>query len=382
MTQGHSSQHPPGAGPTTFRQIKNRKGTIPVRSRSRALSALVVAGVVAGLMAGCGSSSSGGTSSGAASSAQAQPIKFGPYCGSACQAALTVKAAQNSVTCPVGFALDATSFPYGAAMQSKTAAAAKQFFPKMKLSILDGNNDPATQSQAVTTLINKGVKVLIINAVTAQALVPAVNQAKAAGIKVVAVDRTVNTPVLTTVKAPDVPLGERAAQYIVDLLHGKGSVAILSGTPGASPTISRTTGFENVIKKYPGIHVVANVNGDYDQNKSASATDDLLSRFGAGKLDAIYSEADVMSLGAITSIKAAGRSGTVKLVSIDGQQQGLQAVQSGEIAGDVVYPVVAPEDVIAAAKACEHEPMPTFIALDYPLVTKANVQKYLGTNFG
>lgn len=354
--------------------------------RRRGMSRIAVgclAGVAIAAMAGCGgssgSSSSGGGGSSAAPSAS---ISYGPYCGSACKQALALHASPADVKCKVGFALDATSFPYGAAMQTKTAEAAKKFFPNMDLTILDGNNDPSTQAQAVQTLVNKGVKVLIINAVTAQALVPAVRQAVAAGVKVVAVDRTVNTPVLTTIKAPDVPLGQRAAQAIVQRLHGHGNVAILSGTPGASPTISRTQGFMNVIKKNPGIHVVANVNGNYDGSQAADVTDRLLSRFGAGKVDAIFSEADVMTLGAIRSVKAAHREKSLFMISIDGQQQGLQAVQKGELAGDVVYPVVAPEDVIGAAKACMGESMPKFVSLDYPLVTKTNVTKYLGTNFG
>jgi ribose transport system substrate-binding protein len=354
--------------------------------RSRHISVLVTSAVLAGTVAACGSSSSSSSGSGSGGSsppkAAAAPITFGPYCGAPCQTDLKLKGAPSSVDFKVGFALDATSFPYGAAMQSKTAAAAKKFFPKMKLTILDGNNDPASQAQDVNTLVNQGIKVLIINAVTAQALVPAVKQAVAAGVKVVAVDRTVNTPVLTTVKAPDVPLGERAAQYIVDQLHGHGNVAILSGTPGASPTISRTEGFMNVVKRNPGIHVVANVNGNYDQATAGKVTDDLLSRFGSGKLNAIYSEADVMSLGAIQSLKAQQRSKSLFMVSIDGQQQALQAVQSGDLLATVVYPVVAPEDVIAAAKAGLGESMPQSVPLEYPLVTRANVAKYLGTNFG
>ncbi|MGN6867657.1 MAG: substrate-binding domain-containing protein [Solirubrobacteraceae bacterium] len=356
------------------------------RKSNRAIAAAVAAMVIGGVTA-CGSSNSQSSNTQAANNASASsskvpPIDFGPYCGPTCQKDLTLQAPQSSVNFKVGFALDATSFPYGAAMDSKTAAAAKKFFPNMKMTILDGNNDPATQAQDVGTLVNQGIKVLIINAVTAQALVPAVKQAVAAGVKVVSVDRTVNTPVLTTVKAPDVPLGERAAQFIVSQLHGHGNVAILSGTPGASPTISRTTGFMNVVKNYPGIKVVANVNGNYDGATAAKVVDDLLSRFPAGKLDAIYSEADVMSLGAIQSIKAAGRAKSLFMVSIDGQQQALQAIQAGDLLATVVYPVVVPEDVIAAAKAGLGESMPTFIPLDYPLVTKDNVQKYLGTNFG
>jgi ribose transport system substrate-binding protein len=191
----------------------------------------------------------------------------------------------------------------------------------------------------------------------------------------------VSTPVLSTIKAPDVPLGERAAQRIADQLHGSGNVAILSGTPGASPTIDRTTGFMNVMRRYPGIHVVANVNGNYDTNQGYTATKDLLARFASGQLNWIFSEADVMTFGAIKAIQQSKRGSDVKITSIDGQNEAIDAVAAGTLDSTVVYPIVEPMDVAAAAKACTGESMPQSITLLYPLVTKENVATYKGTNF-
>lgn len=137
----------------------------------------------------------------------------------------------------------------------------------------------------------------------------------------------------------------------------------------------------SVLKNYPGIHILSNVNGNYDTNTAYSMVTNLLTRYPKGQLDWIISEADNMSLGAIKAIQAAGRT-DVKLASIDGQNEGLQAVQNGQMAADVVYPVVQPAAEIAAAKACAGESVPANVALQYPLVTKANVSTYLGTNFG
>jgi ribose transport system substrate-binding protein len=247
--------------------------------------------------------------------------------------------------------------------------------------VLNGNNDPSTQSSQFDTVVSQGIKVVILDPVVKDALVPATKRAVAQGVKVIAIDRTVNTPVLTTIKAPDVPLAEKAAQRIADQLHGHGNVAILSGTPGASPTIDRTTGFMNVMKNYPGIHVVANVNGNYDTNQGFTATKDLLSRFARGQLDWIFSEADVMSFGAIKAVQGSNRGSDVKIGSIDGQNQGMDAVAAGTLAFTVVYPLVEPMNVAAAAKACAGEAMPQSISLLYPLVTKENVATYKGTQY-
>jgi ribose transport system substrate-binding protein len=46
-----------------------------------------------------------------------------------------------------------------------------------------------------------------------------------------------------------------------------------------------------------------------------------------------------------------------------------------------VYPVVAPMDVFAAAKALAGESMPEFIKLESPTVTKENVKQFNGTTY-
>ena len=211
-------------------------------------SSAPLASSAAGSGAAAPSSAMASGSSGASS---ANSIDLGPYCDTTCGAALKLTASPSSVSCKVAFLDDATSFPYGAAQLALSQTYAKKYFPNMQLTVLNGNNDPATQSSQLDTVVSQGFKTVVLDPVVADALVPATKRAVTAGVKVVAIDRTVNTPVLSTIKAPDVPLAVRAAQYIAETLHGKGNVAILSGTPGASPTIDRTAGFNQVISKYP-----------------------------------------------------------------------------------------------------------------------------------
>jgi ribose transport system substrate-binding protein len=232
----------------------------------------------------------------------------------------------------------------------------------------------------VDNFIVRGVNVLIINAVEKDALAPAVKRAVSAGIKVVEIDRTVSTPVLTTIKANDLDLGLNAGKELVSVLGGKGNVVELQGSPSASPTIDRHKGFLQAIADSPGIKVIASEHADYDQAKGLQVMEDLLQRFPKGQIDALFTHADVMTFGALQAIKAAGRQ-EIKVFSIDGQEAAFQAILKGEIVSTTVYPVVAPMDVIAAAKALAGESMPNFIKLESPTVTKENVQKFLGTTY-
>lgn len=340
-----------------------------------------VAAVVSTAASGGGTGGAATAASTGAASSTSGSIALGPYCDSACAAALKLTTAPASVTCKAAFLDDATSFPYGAAQLALSQKSAKQYFPNMKLTVLNGNNDPATQSSQLDTVVSQGFKTVILDPVVSDALVPATKRAVAAGVKIVTIDRTVNTPVVSSIKAPDVPLATRAAQYIADQLHGKGTVAILSGTPGASPTIDRTNGFNEIMKHYPNIKIVANVNGNYDTNAGYTGIANLLTRLPKGRIDWIFSEADVMSLGAMKAIGAAGRGSDVRLSGIDGQNEGFQAIQAGTYAATVVYPLVQPAAVVAAAKICSGETLPQSIALSYPLVTKANVSQYVNTTY-
>lgn len=344
--------------------------------RLRTSKAAVLAAAALLALAGCSATSGESTSA-----TPAAKIELGPYCNSACQSALALKTSQKAVNCKVAFLNDATSFPYGAAQAAKARQYAKDYFPNMQLTVQNGNNDAQTQSSQLDTVVAQGYKTVILDPVVADALVPATKRAVKAGVKVIVIDRTVNTPVLSTIKAPDVPLAVRAAQHIADVLHGKGTVALLSGTPGASATVDRTKGFEQVMKKYPDIKVVTNVNGNYDANTANTAVTNLLTKYGKGQVDWIFSEADVMSLGAIKAIQAANRTDDVQISGIDGQEEAFQAIENGTYESTVVYPVVQPAAVVAAAKVCSGESLPKSIPLAYPLVTKANVATYRNTNF-
>ena len=306
--------------------------------------------------------------------------QFGLYCGPECAKALTPQKSLDSYKGKVAFAIASLTFPYGAALKTRTEAAVKQF-SNIQLLIGDGQNDPSTQTALVDNYISQGIQVLIINAVEKDALAPAVKRAERAGIKVVEGDRTVSAPVLTTIKANDYDLGLNEGKRLVEVLGGKGNVVELQGSPAASPTIDRHRGFLDALKAAPGIKILASEHADYDQSKGLQVMEDLLQRFPGGKINAVFTHADVMTFGAIQAIRAAVRQGEIKVFSIDGQQAAFDDIAKGTMDSTAVYPVVVPMNVFAAAKALGGEKMPDFIKLESPVVTKENVKRYDGTTY-
>jgi ribose transport system substrate-binding protein len=344
--------------------------------------AAVAAACAAALIAGCGDDS-GGSSGGAAAEKTFQDLKAGQpsiYCGAECKQALKIDQKALDAGCTVGLSWSSTGFPYGAAAVNRSKEAVKDF-PKMKLLTADGRGSATTQTSQIDDFIARGIDVLIISPFDSKALAPAVKRAEKAGIKVIASDRAVDAPVTTYIGAENVETGLNAGKYVVDLTKGQGSVIELQGSLGASPTIARHKGFMDALQGSPGVKVVASQTANYDRAQGLKVTEDLLQRYGSGKVDVVFAHNDEMALGAIQAIREAGRDNEIKVVGIDGQESALRLVKAGRYAGTVVYPLPVPEHIIAAAKVCADEQLPERIKQEAPLVTKENVAKYEGTTF-
>jgi ribose transport system substrate-binding protein len=106
---------------------------------------------------------------------------------------------------------------------------------------------------------------------------------------------------------------------------------------------------------------------------------DLLGRYKKGSFDAIYSYADDMSGGIARALREAGRAQEVPVVSINGQQVGVDLIKKGDMDATGAYALVGREAVMAAAKVLAGESLPKRITLDPALITKANASKYDGS---
>jgi ribose transport system substrate-binding protein len=106
---------------------------------------------------------------------------------------------------------------------------------------------------------------------------------------------------------------------------------VLEGTPGASVTIDRTEGFEKGLKQYPNMEIVASQTGEFLRTKGQTVMEQLIQS--NPEINAVYAENDEMALGAIQALKDAGKDPgqDVKVISIDGTRQAVQAITTGDI---------------------------------------------------
>ena len=194
---------------------------------------------------------------------------------------------------------------------------------------VDAQDDSAKQSNDVDDLIQQGVDVLLINPVDSAVNTPAVEAANSAGIPVIMVDRATDAGEFVTLVASDnVAGGEMAAQYIVDQVGENASTLQLEGVPGASATNERGEGFTNVAET--SLNVLDSQTANFDRAQGLTVMENMLQ--GNSDVKAVFAQNDEMALGAIEAIKRAGLSNQITVVSFDGTEGGIKAVEDGSLA--------------------------------------------------
>src|ERR1700712_3802296 len=236
------------------------------------------------------------------------------------------------------------------------------------------NNDVSTQASQVDSLINQGVKAIIVVPVQADSLGPQIASAKAKNIPLLAVNAELTSPDLAgNVQPDDVAAGAQEMQMMADKLGGKGNIVILQGPLGGSGEINRGKGIDQVLAKYPDIKVLAKDTANGKRDEAVNKTKNWLSSFGP-QVNGVVSQNDDMGLGALQALKEAGRT-DVPIVGIDGIEDGLNAVKSGEFIGTSLQngTVELSAGLAVANALAKKEQVTTNPVYIIPPITKDNV---------
>lgn len=192
--------------------------------------------------------------------------------------------------------------------------------------------DVATQANQMEQYVSDSVDAIIVVPVQADSLGPQVKAAKDAEIPVVAVNTSLTgVEVDASVQPDDVAAGEQEATQMVDALGGKGNVVVLEGPLGSSPQLDRGSGIDKVLAENPDIKVLAQDTANWKRDEAVNKVKNWISAFG-DDIDGVISQNDDMALGAIQALREAGVS-DVPVVGIDGIEDGLKAVQAGDMIG-------------------------------------------------
>jgi ribose transport system substrate-binding protein len=168
----------------------------------------------------------------------------------------------------------------------------------------------------------------------------------------------------------------RTDDFAAGRLAGARMAALLpaGGWAGNVNSALRLGGFERGIRG-TRLRVVARVNADYDRTTAEIAADRILR--GHPHLAGFFAANDLMALGIADSVGAAGRTGKVKIIGLDGIAEALDAIQAGSISATVSqYPYVMGQMAVeACAAAARGARLPTRVDAPIALLTKSNVAR-------
>ena len=248
----------------------------------------------------------------------------------------------------LGFSQASSNSAHRNTMTKRNQQYAAENFPDSELVVTNAEGKSAKQISDVESLMVQGMKVLMISAQDGAAIAPTIKQVMAAGIPVITLERSLETPVTLHVGPHNKPIGVLAGKFIVEKLGGKGNVVEIKGDPAVAPAVERHDGFAEAIAGTE-IKVIAETHADWDQEKALKFMEDTLQRFPAGQIQAVYTHNDNMAFGALRAIQAAGRDKEgILIIGIDGENAAIRAVAKGDLTATFTYSTVAPEGVIAA----------------------------------
>jgi D-xylose transport system substrate-binding protein len=267
----------------------------------------------------------------------------------ACSSAATPS--PSAATPPPATAAPATSAPASAA----TAAAGclvgvswnnydqerwkKADEPAIKKAIADGGgtytstdarDSSEQQLKDIDTLINKGVKVIILLAKDATAIKPGVDKAEAAGVTIIGYDRLIEDSKALYITFDNKKVGTIMAQVITKLVP-KGNYAVIKGDPGdANAKFLRDGMDEGGLKALVDsgdIKIVFEQNTpNWDTTGAKNEMQAALNKAN-NKIDAVLSENDGMATGVVAALQAVGL--TIPVSGQDGDAAALNRVALG-----------------------------------------------------
>ena len=242
----------------------------------------------------------------------------------------------KKATYKVGFSQTESNNPWRIAETNSMQDEAKKL--GYQLVYTDAASSAAKQVSDVNSMIAQGVDVIFLAPREEKPLVPAIMNAKKAGITVILLDRNVDQSLakagrdyLTFIGSDFIEEGRRSADWLIKATNGKAKIIELEGTTGASAATDRKTGFDDAIAKQSGMQIVASQNGDFTRDKGRQVAETLLQAH--PDATAIFAHNDEMALGAIAALKAAGKvpGKDVLIVSCDGEKEAVEAIAAGEM---------------------------------------------------
>jgi ribose transport system substrate-binding protein len=288
------------------------------------------------------------------------------------------KPAQTGGAPKVAFVMKTLNHPFFLDMQNGAVRAADKAGLQLVVQAAEREIDVEKQMQIIENLLQTGIKALIVTPSGSREIASAIVKANRAGVPVIVVDTRVDPKAIADNKlkiesfigSDNYEGGRMAGDYLAKIAGGKARVAVLEGIPGHETGDSRLRGFRDAIQPHSGITIVASQPANWERDQGFTVFQNMLQAH--PDIDALFACSDLMALGAIEAIAAAGRTKSIRVVGFDALDDARKAIAAGTMEASVAQ---SPRDmgriaVESAAKLLRGETVPADQKVPLALVTK------------
>ncbi len=235
----------------------------------------------------------------------------------------------------IALVLKTLNNPFFIEMQKGAKETAAKLGVNLIVQAAEREVDVEKQMQIIENLIQSKVAALCITPSGSKEVVPAIVKANKAGIPVLIVDTRVHPETLQAangkvagfIGSDNLEGGRVAGEFVAKKLGGKGKVAILEGIPGHETGDSRLKGFREVMARHPGIEIVSSQTANWERDQGYNVFQNMLQAH--PEIQALFACSDLMALGALEAIGAAGKTGKIIVVGFDAFSEAREAVNKG-----------------------------------------------------
>lgn len=211
--------------------------------------------------------------------------------------------------------------------------------------------DPTKQAQQMSTMVTKGVKVIVVSAQDSAAIKSSIQSAVDKGVKVVAYDRLAQGPVSAYVSFDNVKVGELQGQALLDALGDKAttkSKIVMINGDDADPNAGQFK--EGAHKVLDGkVDIAYEQSGLWKDTVAAQKMSAAITQLGAKNIAGVYAANDGMAGGIANTLKGAKIS-DIPLTGQDAELAAIQRIVAGTQSA-TVYKAYKPEADTAAELA-------------------------------
>jgi ribose transport system substrate-binding protein len=278
----------------------------------------------------------------------------------------------------VAFVMKTLNHPFFLDMQRGAEEAATREGIQLVVQAAEREIDVEKQMQIIENLLQTAVRALVVTPSGSREIASAIAKANRAAVPVIVVDTRVDPKaaadnklqIASFIGSDNYEGGRLAGEHLAKSTGGKARVAVLEGIPGHETGDSRLRGFREALQQHPGMTIVASQPANWERDLGFTVFQNMLQAH--RDIDALFACSDLMALGAVEAIAAAGRSGGIRVIGFDALDDARKMIEAGRMDASVAQ---SPRDmgriaVESAARLLRGEAVAAEQKVPIALVTK------------